>query len=427
VLLRRRPERRSPSTSCSRRTSTGSSRISRRRSTACRRSARSASRRSTTAPSPTRPTARPIVGPAWGLKNFWLNEGHSASASPRPAAPAGSSPNGSSRASPIDMMGVDPRRFGPYATRGYLRTKNEEAYANVFTIHYPDEERVAARPLKQTPCYDRMKARGAVFGSSTAGSGRTGSRRKATPDRGDLAKPDVSSTRTTRRPPPAEPIREKWSFRRSNYFELRRQRVPARAREGRPARHVAFAKFRVSVPGAEAWLDSILANRIPKKVGRMRSATCCRNGGVRSRVHRLPRGPESFYLVSAGAMERHDHDYLTKLLPGDGSVAFAEDHHPDGRAGARRPAVAALLQKVTDADLSNAAFPWLTGSSSIVGWAPAMPARQFRRRARLGTAPPDRDAERHLRLLMEAGRRIRHQARSASAPWMAMRLEKSYR
>ena len=39
------------------------------------------------------------------------------------------------------MMGVDPRRFGPYASRGYLKAKNEEAYANVFTIHYPDEER----------------------------------------------------------------------------------------------------------------------------------------------------------------------------------------------------------------------------------------------------------------------------------------------
>ena len=46
-----------------------------------------------------------------------------------------------------------------------LREKNEEAYANVFTTHYPDEERSAARPLKTAPCYDRMKALGAVFGS----------------------------------------------------------------------------------------------------------------------------------------------------------------------------------------------------------------------------------------------------------------------
>ena len=62
------------------------------------------------------------------------------------------------------MLGVDPRRFGDYATKAYLRRKNEEAYANVFTIHYPDEERPAGRPLRMAPCYDRMKALGAVFG-----------------------------------------------------------------------------------------------------------------------------------------------------------------------------------------------------------------------------------------------------------------------
>ena len=62
------------------------------------------------------------------------------------------------------MLGVDPRRFGDYATQSYLVEKNEEAYANVFTVHYPDEEREAARPLRQAPCYDRLKNLGAVFG-----------------------------------------------------------------------------------------------------------------------------------------------------------------------------------------------------------------------------------------------------------------------
>ena len=43
-------------------------------------------------------------------------------------------------------------------------------------------------------------------------------------------------------------------------------------------------------------------------------------GGVRSEftVHRT--GPEQFYLVSAGALERHDFDYLYKLRPRDGTV-----------------------------------------------------------------------------------------------------------
>ena len=60
--------------------------------------------------------------------------------------------------------GVEPRRFGDYATKQYLVEKNEEAYSHVFIIHYPDEERPACRPLRTAPCYERMKERGAVFG-----------------------------------------------------------------------------------------------------------------------------------------------------------------------------------------------------------------------------------------------------------------------
>ena len=63
------------------------------------------------------------------------------------------------------MLGVEPRRYGAYVTKSYLKEKNEEAYANVFTVHYPDEEREAGRPLRQAPCYERLKNLGAVFGA----------------------------------------------------------------------------------------------------------------------------------------------------------------------------------------------------------------------------------------------------------------------
>ncbi|HKJ62822.1 MAG TPA: FAD-dependent oxidoreductase, partial [Hyphomicrobiales bacterium] len=100
------------------------------------------------------PDGSPIVGPAWDLKNFWLNEGHSFGVTAAGGAGWQLAEWIVEGEPSIDMMGVDPRRFGPYASRGYLRKKNEEAYANVFTLHYPDEERIAARPLKRSPCYD---------------------------------------------------------------------------------------------------------------------------------------------------------------------------------------------------------------------------------------------------------------------------------
>ena len=110
------------------------------------------------------PDGSPIIGPAWGIDNFWLNEGHSFGVTAAGGAGFQLAEWIVEGEPTIDMMGVDPRRFGDYATRAYLVKKNEEAYANVFTIHYPDEERAAARPLRTAPCYDRLKALGAVFG-----------------------------------------------------------------------------------------------------------------------------------------------------------------------------------------------------------------------------------------------------------------------
>src|SRR5271154_5072114 len=201
------------------------------------------------------PDGSPIVGPAPGLRNFWLNEGHSFGVTAAGGAGWQLAEWIVEGEPSVDMMGADPRRFGPYASRGYLRQKNEEAYAKVFTIHYPDEERTAARGLKRAPCYDRMKAKGAVFGT-VYGWERPGW--FAPPDYAlqpaDLAKPDVLLNENH---PAGTRPREKWSFRRSNYFQF----------VGDECRNVhgnvglmdmsAFAKCEVSGPGAEGWLNSI--------------------------------------------------------------------------------------------------------------------------------------------------------------------------
>ena len=134
----------------------------------------------------------------------------------------------------IDMLGVDPRRFGDYATRAYLVKKNEEAYANVFTVHYPDEGRPAARPLRTAPCHDRLKALGGVFGQK------------------------FGWERANRFAPEGVEAVDDWSFRRSRWFE------PVGRECRNVAAHVgvldmsAFAKCRVSGPGAESFPDRLV-------------------------------------------------------------------------------------------------------------------------------------------------------------------------
>jgi len=316
------------------------------------------------------PDGSPIVGPAWGLKNFWLNEGHSFGVTAAGGAGWQLAHWIVDGEPTIDMMGVDPRRFGDYAGRGFLIEKNEEAYAKVFTVHYPDEEREAGRALRRTPCYDRMKALGAVFGSvygwerpnwfAPAGYALTDA---------DLDKPDVLLNHN-HPDVPGEVIREKWSFRRSNYFE----------HVGNECRHVhekvgiqdmsAFAKCEISGPGAEAWLDQLLTNAVPKKQGRVSlSYLLTSKGGVRSEFTVYKVAPQRYYLVSAGAYERHDHDYLKKAMPRDGSVSFERLTTSMGVLVLAGPRARDVLQKLTDADLSNAAFRWLTGQKISVGLA----------------------------------------------------------
>ena len=91
------------------------------------------------------PDGSPIIGPAWGVRNFWLNEGHSFGITAAGGSGLAARRVDRRRRTPtIDMLGVSTRAASAITPRqSYLVAKNEEAYANVFTIHYPDEERPA--------------------------------------------------------------------------------------------------------------------------------------------------------------------------------------------------------------------------------------------------------------------------------------------
>ena len=242
------------------------------------------------------------------------------------------------------MMGVDPRRFGPYATRGYLRAKNEEAYANVFTVHYPDEERAAARPLKRAPCYDRMKALGAVFGSVYGWERPNwfapegyGSRR------GDLDKPDVLLNENH---PPVGAGREaagEVELPPLELFRLRRRRVPQRARERRPLRTCRPSpntRSRARAPRRGSTGSS--PTGCPKGVGRIAP----RPHAVEERrrplgVHDLSRGAGEASTSSAPAPSSATTRTTSRSsLPRDGSRRPPEGDDAVRRARARRPALA---------------------------------------------------------------------------------------
>jgi len=294
------------------------------------------------------PDGNPIIGPAWGVDNFWLNEGHSFGITAAGGAGWQLAEWIVEGEPTIDMLGVEPRRFGDYATKSYLVRKNEEAYSNVFTIHYPDEEREAGRPLRMAPCYERLKERGAVFGHRFGW------------ERANFFATD------------GMPQEDDWSFRRSNWFEAIRKEVANVTGKVGVLDMTAFAKCRISGPGAAAFLDGFVANKLPAKVGGICLAHALNSrGGVHSEFTIRRDADGSFYLVSAGALQRLDHDYLQKHMPKDGSVQFQQLTGAYGVLVVAGPKSRELMQRVSGADFSNEAFRWLTAQDICVGLAPA--------------------------------------------------------
>ncbi|HEX6572862.1 MAG TPA: FAD-dependent oxidoreductase [Steroidobacteraceae bacterium] len=292
------------------------------------------------------PDGGPMVGPAWGTRNVWINEGHSFGITAAGGAGWQLAEWIVEGEPGIDMLAVDPRRFGPYAGKRYVVTKNEETYRNVFTVHYPDEEREDARPVKTSPVYDKLKRMGAVFGQRYGW------------ERANWFAPDGVERK------------DAWSFRRTNYFEhvgneCRRLREKVGVIDLTP-----FTKFEVMGPGAEAWLDGLVANKVPVKVGRI--ALChalTMRGGIRTEFTITKLGEQRYYVVSAGAAERYDSDFLHKRLPADGSVHLRNVTGARGCFVLAGPRSRDVLAKLTDAPLDNASFPWLTGQVLEVGFA----------------------------------------------------------
>ncbi|MCP5157450.1 MAG: FAD-dependent oxidoreductase [Ectothiorhodospiraceae bacterium] len=303
-------------------------------------------------PIPYTPDGSPIIGPAPGLRNFWWNEGHSFGIT----AAGGSGWQLAEwivEGEPgIDMNDVHPCRFGAYANKAYTRRKNEEAYEHVFVIHYPDEERPACRPAKTSPIHDKLDRHRAVWGQ-----------------RFGWERPNWFAPKGVAR-------RDHWSFRRSRYFEhVGNEHRALRERVGL-IDITSFSKFELSGPGAQTMLDRLVANRLPARVGRIALAhALTRKGGVRSEFTITRDGPDRFYLVSSGAAEAHDRELLEANLPTDGSVRLDVVTGRHGVLVLAGPRARDVLASLTDADLSNAAFPWLTARHITVGLAPVRAMR----------------------------------------------------
>ncbi|MEP3636318.1 MAG: FAD-dependent oxidoreductase [Paracoccaceae bacterium] len=190
------------------------------------------------------PDGNPLVGPVPGMRNYWSACGVMAGFSQGGGVGLTLAQWMIEGEPERDVMAMDVARFPTWLTSEYTRPKVIENYQKRFSVSYPNEELPAARGLRRTPMYDVFDNMGAVWGAQYG-----------------LEVPNYFAQGDEAR-------FETPSFRRSNAFEATNREVKAvRDSVGINETH-NFGKYEIRGENARAWLDRIMAGRIPK-IGRV--------------------------------------------------------------------------------------------------------------------------------------------------------------
>jgi dimethylglycine dehydrogenase len=310
------------------------------------------------------PDGNPLVGPAPGLRNMWLAEGFSFGITAAGGTGHYLAQLMCEGEAEIDMGSLDPRRYGSWMTTEYAARKNEEAYAHVYILHHPDEEREACRPLRTAPAYDRQKALGAQFGQVNGWE---------RPNYyGPVGAPDSFD-------------HDARSFRRGGWWEYAKAEAEAIRSGVGLIDGTAFTKHLLRGPGATAFLDHFTCNKLPK-VGRINlTYALTSHGTVRTEYTIVRLAENEYYLVSAGAWTAYDSDYLTKaaedfIAAGGAHVDIHDVTTQWGVFAIAGPKSRDVLKEIVkDADpetvLGNKRFPWLSWREIELGMCPVRAIR----------------------------------------------------
>lgn len=179
-----------------------------------------------------------------------------------------------------NVFAMDVARYGAWASKAYTLPKSQENYTRRFRISYPNEELPVGRGIKQTPVYDMLAKDGAVFGVSYG-----------------MEYPKYFS-RVHNHDTPETP-----SFHRSNAFATVGEEVAALRGAVGMMETGTFSKYEVTGPGARAWLDQLLACKVPK-TGRMCLAPMLSpTGRLMGDLTLMSLGAERFWLVGSGQLQ----------------------------------------------------------------------------------------------------------------------------
>jgi len=290
-----------------------------------------------------------LMGPAPGLRNYWHNNGASIGITQGPGAGKYLAQWMVHGQTEINVRGMDPRRFGDHTgpKSVFAIEKAIEEYHEMYQARLPGENLPAARKQKTTPIYDRLDALGAQW-QEVYGWER----------------------------PQYFGAREQHTFLRSNAHDIVAAEVSATRERVGIADLTAFAKFEVTGRHAATLLDRLSANKIPAKTGGMRLVHMLTElGGIECEMTVTRFAVDRFYLNSAIMGTTHDEDWLNDHIADGEDVMVSDMTDRLGLLGVTGPRSRDLLSGLTEADLTNESFRWLTAQEIDVAGVPCKALR----------------------------------------------------
>ena len=300
------------------------------------------------------PDTRYMMGEAPELRNFFVAAGFNSSGV---ASAAGA---GKAMAEWItegemtaDLSEVDISRFQGWVNNpAFLRDRTVEVLGLLYAMHWPHRQPESARNVRQSPLHHQLASRGACFGV-VAGWER----------------PNWYAPRGV------EPVYE-YSWGRQNWFPYSAQEHMAVRQAVGLFDLTSFAKFQLQGPDAEAVLQRLVANDVAVEPGRLvYTAMLNARGGFVSDLTVTRVSEDTFMIVTSAASVTRDYAWIRRHVPDDARVTFTDVSSAYATLGVMGPRSRDLLSRLTDADLSNEAFPYLTSKELYLGYAPVRASR----------------------------------------------------
>jgi heterotetrameric sarcosine oxidase gamma subunit len=253
---------------------------------------------------------------------------------------------------PMDLWDVDIRRVAPFqGNPDYLRDRTVEMVGALYAIHWPYQQPVTSRGVRKSALHDRLAARGACFGAV------------------------MGWERANWYAAPGMEAAYRYSYGRQNWF-------PCAAAEHRAVREAvglfdqsSFCKLRLEGPDALAVLQRLCGNDVDVAPGRLVYTQMLNaRGGIEADLTVTRLALDTFLIVTSASASTHNSHWIRRHL-GEARAVLTDVTSSEAVLGLMGPRSRDLLARLTGADLSNAAFPFLSSREIWLASAPVRAAR----------------------------------------------------